>query len=129
MFAIDTNLLIYAHNSASQFNEKAANFIEKVMNTHDEDGNLPICIPAQVLMEFIHVITWERLEKPLSIPEAIQIVQDYIDTGITIIHQKETQVQTFLSLLNTVKSRKKIFDIALVASLKDNETTGIYTVL
>lgn len=91
MFAIDTNLLIYAHNAASEFNEKATGFMEKVMNECDEEGNLSVCIPAQVLMEFIHVITWERLEKPLSISEAIHIVQDYINTGITIIHQRDMQ--------------------------------------
>ena len=61
MFAIDTNLLVYAHNSASEVNEKEAAFLERIMNERDEEGHLSVCIPAQVLMEFIHVITWQLL--------------------------------------------------------------------
>ncbi len=94
LFAIDANLLVYAHNTDSKFHEKAAAFIEKVMNERDDDGKLSVCLPAQVLMEFIHVITWQRLEKPLSLSEAIRVVQDYLDTGILIIYQRETQIQT-----------------------------------
>jgi predicted nucleic acid-binding protein len=98
------------------------------MNERDDDGKLSVCLPAQVLMEFIHVITWQRLEKPLSLSEAIRVVQDYIDTDILIIYQRETQIQTFLTLLSRVATRKKMFDVALVATLKDNGISGLYTV-
>ena len=57
MFAIDTNLLVYAHNEASNFNELATAFIENVLNDRDEDGNFNVCIPSQVLMEFVNVIS------------------------------------------------------------------------
>ena len=49
MFAIDTNLLVYAHNQDSAFNEQAIAFLEKVMNERDEEGNPSVCIPSQVL--------------------------------------------------------------------------------
>jgi len=39
LFAIDTNLLVYAHNRDSEFNEEASAFLEKVMNEQDEEGN------------------------------------------------------------------------------------------
>jgi predicted nucleic acid-binding protein len=80
-----------------------------------------VCIPAQVLMEFIHVITWQRLEKPLSLKRAIRVVQDYLDTGILIIYQPETQIQTLLTLLSRVATRKKMFDVALAAIVMKNE--------
>ncbi len=32
VYAIDTNLLVYAHNLDSPFHEKAKNFLEMVMN-------------------------------------------------------------------------------------------------
>lgn len=128
MFAIDTNLLVYAHNTASPFHKQAKDFVEKVMNERDEKGNLSVSLPAQVLMEFIHVITWQHLEAPLSLSEAIQVVQDYLDTDITIIYHHDTQIQTLLTLLNEVSSRKKVFDVALAATLKDNGITGLYTV-
>lgn len=127
MFGIDTNLLVYAHNTDSEYHEAAMAFLEKVMNEWDENGLLSVCVPVQVLMEFIHVIMWQRLERPLSLAEALQVVEDYIDSGIIIVHQRETQLQTFLDLLTTVTTRKKVFDVALAATLKDNEITGIYT--
>ncbi len=128
LFAIDTNLLVYAHNRASEFHEQAAQFIEQVMNTRDEEGRLSVCIPAQVLMEFLHVITWRRLEAPLSLSDAIQIVQEYLDAGVIILHQRETQIQTVLELLKTMDTRRKIFDVAIAATLKDNHIPGLYTV-
>lgn len=127
MYAIDTDLLIYAHNSDSKFNKKASLFIERVMNQRDDEGNLTVCIPAQVLTEFINVITRQNIENPLLLSDAIAIVQDYIDTGIKIVHQRETQLKTLLELLRNVTTRKKIFNVSLVATLKDNNIPGIYT--
>ncbi len=128
MYGIDTNLLVYAHNQDSKLNEKAAVFLEKVMNELDDEGNLSVCLPTQVLVEFLNVITKSNLEKPLSIAEAVIVVQDYLDAGIKIIHQQETQIQTFLELLRSVTTRKKVFDVALAATLKDNAVSGLYTV-
>ena len=62
-----------------------------------------------------------------SFSMAIDITKDYINTGIIVIHQRETPLDTLLSLMASIKSRKKIFDVALAASLKDNEILGIYT--
>lgn len=127
MFAIDTNILVYAHNKDSKFNEKATVFLEKVMNDRDEEGNLPVCIPTQALMEFINVITRQNLKSPLSLKEAINTVQDYLDFDIQIISQHETQIKTFIELLSSVSTRKKMFDVALAATLKDNDIEGLYT--
>ncbi|HNT75575.1 MAG TPA: PIN domain-containing protein [Anaerolineae bacterium] len=126
-FAIDTNLLVYAHNTASEFHEKAKSFLEKVMNERDAEGHLSVCVPVQVLLEFIHVMTWQRLQNPLSLSQAIRVVEDYVDGGIPIVHQRETQLHTFLELLSATTTRKKIFDIALAATLKDNGIAGLYT--
>ena len=110
MFAIDTNLLIYAHNEDSEFHKRAVAFLERVMNEQDEDGNPTICFPTQVFTEFINVITRQTLRKPLSLEEAIHVVQEYLDAGIQVISHQETQIQTFLQLLRTVTTRKKMFD-------------------
>jgi len=127
MFSIDTNILVYAHNTDSEYNERATAFLEKVLNERDEEGNFTVCLTAQVLMEFMNVITRQNLEKPLSISEAIQVTNDYLETGIKVINQRETQIRTFLDLLSSVTTRKKVFDIALVATLKDHGISGIYT--
>jgi predicted nucleic acid-binding protein len=128
MFAIDTNIFVYAHNKDSEFNEKATVFLEKVMNDRNEEGNLSVCIPSQVLMEFVNVITRQTLKSPLSLSEAIKVIQDYLESHILIINQRETQIQTFIELLSSVTTRKKVFDVALAATLKDNDISGLYTV-
>ena len=127
MFALDTNLLVYAHNTDSEFHKQAAAFVTKVVNERDHKGNTrSACLP-QVLSEFVHVVTWQRVEKPLSIAEAIRVVRDYRNVGIPIIHQRETQIQTFLELLESGTTRKKVFDMVLAATLKDNGIAGLYT--
>lgn len=127
MFALDTNLLVYAHNVDAPFHKAAKAFVEKFLNERDSAGNLTICIPAQVLVEFLNVITWAKLESPLPLPAALRVVQQYMDTGVTIVHQLPSQLDTLLELLATVKTRKKIFDVALAATLRDNGVVGLYT--
>jgi len=128
MYALDTNLLVYAHNAASPLHGRAKAFVERAMNSRDTEGDASICLPAQVLMEFLNVITWYRLEAPLSLIDAMNIAQDYLDTGVTILYQKSTQLETLFELLKSVKTRKKIFDVALAATLKDHDVSGLYTV-
>lgn len=127
MFAIDTNILVYAHNSGASNHEAAKAFLQNVMNTKDENGKLSVRIPSQVLVEFLNVITWTRLEAPLSLSDAKGIVQDYLNSDAEIIYPKPTQLVTLLNLLGSVKSRKKVFDVALAATLKDNGIQGLYT--
>jgi len=127
MFSIDTNLLVYAHNKDSEFHEKAIRFLEKVLNDRDENGEISVCLTTQVLIEFVNVITRQSLKKPISIPAAIQIINDYSASGIKIIGQRNTQLRTFLELLSSIRTRKKIFDVALAATLKDHNITGLYT--
>jgi len=128
MYAIDTNILVYAHNIGSAYHERAKTFIEQVMSTTDENRKYNVCIPSQVLIEFLNVITWSRLESPLPLNEATEIVKAYFHSGVDIIHPSPNQLNTLFELLETVKSRKKVFDVALVATLKDNGIEGLYTV-
>ena len=128
MFAIDTNLLIYAYNTYSEFHKKSSLFLERVLNEYDEEGNPSVCLPLQVLMEFINVITRQNIKNPLSLNQAVKIVEEYQQSGVRIVYPQETQLSTFLELLKSVKTRKKVFDVALAATLKDNEISGLYTV-
>ncbi|WP_198146068.1 hypothetical protein [Desulfonatronovibrio magnus] len=73
-------------------------------------------------------MTRHTLQNPLSIGDASRIVQDYLDTGVRVLAHKETQIQTFFTLLQTVTTRKKMFDVALAATLKDHGINGLYTV-
>lgn len=94
----------------------------------DAVGNWTVCIPTQVLLEFMNTITWSRLKSPLPISAAAEIVRYYVESGAPIIHAKPSQMQTVLALLQSVTSRKNIFDAGLAATLRDNGVVGLYTV-
>ena len=47
---------------------------------------------------------------------------------IPILYSKPTQLKTFLDLLESTTTRKKIFDVYLAATLKDHQIKGLYTV-
>jgi predicted nucleic acid-binding protein len=130
MFAIDTNILVYAHNIDSPLYKKAKIFVENVVeHAHEVNGYRIVGIPLQVCAEFINVVTREAVGKPLSLKEAIGVIKEYTQyLEIPILFPQETQLRTFLSLLEETTSRKKVFDVALAATLKDNKIEGIYTV-
>lgn len=129
MFAIDTNIGVYGHNIDSPNYQKAKNFLEQVVANVNGTEKTAIGIPFQVWAEFVNVCTRQNLGKPLSIPEAIKVVRKHTELlRIPVIYPKPTQLKTFLSLLETTTTRKKVFDVALAATLKDNGVEGLYTV-
>jgi predicted nucleic acid-binding protein len=68
----DTNILVHAHNRASQFHRKAADIIKKALQ-----GEIEAYITPQILYEFFAVvINPRRVEYPLSVEEASVICLD-----------------------------------------------------
>lgn len=128
MFAIDTNILVYAHNTGSSFHAKASTFVKRVVAERDENGQCVIGISAQVYAEFMNAIKRQTIEKPLSLAGAVAVIEKYIQAGVPIIHAHSTQLYTFLELAKSVATRKKTFDLFLTATLKDNAIEGLYTV-
>ncbi len=129
MFALDTNILVYAHNLDSSYYQKAKSFLEYLMANVNGTEKTAIIVPLQVWAEFVNVCTRQNIGKPLSIPEAIKVVRKYTELlRIPVIYPQPTQLQTFLTLLETTTTRKKVFDVALAATLKDNGIDGLYTV-
>ncbi len=130
IFALDTNILVYAHNSDSPYYQKAEEFMERVVKeSGDINGHRIVGIPLQVCAEFINVITRKTIEQPISLAEAVDMIREYTETlEIPVIYPQSTQLRTFLNLLETTTTRKKVFDVALAATLKDNNVAGLYTV-
>ncbi len=128
MFALDTNLLIYAHNKGSSFHEKAAIFVKKMVAERDEIGQHVVGIPSQTFAEFINVVTRQTIEQPMTMPQAIVVVEKYLKANVPIMHPRLMQLQAFLELAKSTTTRKKTFDIFLAATLKDNSIEGLYTV-
>lgn len=128
MFAIDTNLLIYAHNTGSAFHKKASAFVKTIIAERDENGQPVVGVPIQVFAEFLNVITRATIEKPLPVSKAVLVLEKYLNAGVPIIHPQLTQLTTFFELAKSATTRKKIFDIYLAATLKDNQIKGLYTI-
>lgn len=129
MYAIDTNIFVYAHNVSSPFLQKAKSFLEHIVANVNGTQKTAIGVPLQIWAEFVNVCTRQNIGKPLSIPEAIKIVRKHTELlRIPVIYPKPTQLETFLHLLETATTRKKVFDVALAATLKDNGVEGLYTV-
>ena len=99
----------------------------RVMDERDADGKLYVCIPAQVLIEFISAVTSQRVEKPLTIAQATRVVKKYLDSDVDILLQRGTYFQKFIELMESTTARKRIFDVALAATLKEYGISGIYT--
>ena len=109
--------------------EKAKSFLEQIVADVNGTEKTAIGIPLQVWAEFVNVCTRQNIGKPLSIPEAIKVVRKRAELlRIPVIYPKPNQLKTFLSLLETTTTRKKVFDVALAATLKDNGVDGLYTV-
>lgn len=121
--AIDTNILVYAHNGDNPYHYKAKDFLVNQLQNYPNN----ICIPYQCLIEFISTVT-KRIENPFSIEQALQIVAYYKDFGIDIIYPKPTQLSTFLEIYKQTPYKNRLFDVAICATLKDNGIHGIYTV-
>ena len=119
--------MVYAYDELSPFHGQAKQFLIDRMNTiHDNKPS--ICISHQACTEFIYSSTWQKLKNPLTLEQAGQIITYLLEFGIEVLYPKNTQLQTFLQLIKLHPSRKKLFDIAMAATLKDHNIKGIYTV-
>lgn len=109
MFALDTNILVYAHNLDSPRYEQAAGFVERVVRQRGErNGHHIVGIPLQVCVEFTNVITRNTIEQPLSLSEAIEVIRDYVDIVATpIIVPQPTQLRTFPACWNKPRRAKR----------------------
>lgn len=123
LFAIDTNLLVYAHDEDNIYHQRAKEFLTKILKSNPQS----LCIPYQVFLEFINTLT-RRLATPLSVPQAIMLAEYYQSLNIKIIYPKETQLTTLLEIFKSTPYKNRLFDIAIIATLKDNGIQGIYTV-
>lgn len=121
----DSNILVFAHNTASPFHSKAKKLLLSAV-----DGSLNAVLAPQNLLEFYSIITNpKRVEKPLSVSQVNLLVKEYLtsEVFIFIYPQDTTQSRTF-ELAKKHKIKKvEIFDTYLAATMFDNNVSIIYT--
>ena len=122
---IDSNILVFSHNIASPFQERAKELLFLVLN-----GEIKGVLSPQNLLEFYSVITNpKRVEKPLLIADVSFLVDEYLTSGdISFIYPKEGTSSRAFSLARKYQIRKAdIFDTYLIATMLDNDVKIIYT--
>lgn len=75
---VDANILVYAVDRASPFHERAATFMEEVLN-----GPRRVGLPWPALAAFVRICTHPRaLEAPLDPAEAWSFVDDWLSCEV-----------------------------------------------
>ncbi|MGB9694167.1 MAG: type II toxin-antitoxin system VapC family toxin [Fervidobacterium sp.] len=122
---LDTNILVHAHNKASQYQKKAADVIRRALK-----GEFEGFIAPQILYEFFAVVTNpKRVEHPLSVDEAANICLDFWECReIGKVNQTVIVPKKVFELVKQLKlSGGKIFDCILAVTAKENGVEEIYT--
>ncbi len=114
MILVDANLLIYAEDSLSPHHEEARKWWDAQLS-----GISAICLCWTVISAFIRISTNRRVfEHPLSIQEATQRVQSWIDQPSTrIVNPTEQHWQIFQDLLKRGQAWGNLVSDAYLAAL------------
>lgn len=96
MILVDANLLLYAVDNASRYHARARSWWDDQLS-----GHAPVGLAWQVLTAFIRIGTNPRLlQRPLSLEEAAEQIQSWLDQPCTrIVRPSESHWTVFQRLL------------------------------
>ena len=96
MILVDANLLIYAHDSASDHHELARGWLETTFSGSEQIG-----LTWMVVLAFVRITTSPRpLEHPFSIAEAVELVTGWLERPtVALVHPGERHWEILRSLL------------------------------
>ncbi len=123
-YLIDTNIIIYAFNLDSEFNNQALRIMEDAIN-----GEMKAYIADKSLYEFFAIITdSKRVEKPITVKEAIEVINFIISSNIKLIMPSYNSMNILFNLLDKYHIKKqKIFDFVLASMAIDHKIKIILT--
>ncbi|MEW6379649.1 MAG: hypothetical protein AB1611_08565 [bacterium] len=102
---IDSNILVYASQTFSQFFLPAKQLRDKGMR-----GELPLCVCPQILIEFFAVITSpKRVTHPCTQGEAIVEIKKYIESrNIIKFSPQEDTLDRTIALLEKYEIKRQL---------------------
>lgn len=118
---IDTNLLVYAHDTSEKEKpQKAAALLETLFT----NGNAFLAL--QNLTEFFFVVT-KKIQNKLEEKAAKEIVQDFLD--LETIKKIHYQGNTIIKAMHLVEEKKTgdFWDALLAATMLEHDVSIIYT--
>ena len=114
MILVDANLLLYAEDSLSEHHETARHWWDTQLS-----GSEAVALCWPVLTAFIRIGTNARLHKrPLTLKEAIERVQSWIDQPcVRIIQASEQHWELFQKMLRVGNATANLVSDARLAAL------------
>ncbi|MHA1342231.1 MAG: type II toxin-antitoxin system VapC family toxin [Promethearchaeota archaeon] len=95
-YLIDTNIIIYAFNLDSEFNNQALRIMEDAIN-----GEMKAYIADKSLYEIFAIITdSKRVEKQITVKETIEVINFIISSKIKIIMPSMNSIMILFRLLD-----------------------------
>ena len=114
MILVDANILLYAEDSLNAQHIKAREWWDAQLS-----GTGLVCLDWTIISAFIRIGTNRRIFKsPLSLEEAIQLVQSWLDQPCTrLIHPTERHWTIFQQMLVRGKATANLVTDAHLAAL------------
>lgn len=125
MLLLDTNVLVYAHDSASRNNRRARRVLKSVLK-----GKLEAGISYQSLIELYTVlINPLKLERPCTPQEAAELCELYFKSKnlVKFLPTPKSYKDAVELAERTKATEAKIFDCLLAATAKENGADVICT--
>jgi predicted nucleic acid-binding protein len=122
---LDTNILVYSHQSLSKFHAQSRNLVRGGLR-----GDIAVCICPQVLMELFSVITnAKRVTNPVDSKKAAVEIEKYLQTESMLkILSREDTIDVTIDLLKKYGAKgAEIYDLQLVATMLSNNVARLYT--
>jgi len=120
---VDANVLVYAMDADVSQHAASRTLLEDAL-----DGSTTLYVSLQVLCEFYSIVTnARRVQRPRSSADALSAI-----TGLLgFLHVLPVPVQTMEIFLELLRRRPvtggEIFDLQIVATMKANRISRIYT--
>lgn len=126
MFAVDTNLLIYAHFELYPQHDKARGFCEQLLSSTED-----WCFAWQVVYEYVRITTHPSIHKtPLTIAQALADMGPYLaaERAHVLTHTKQHApiLEAVAGMVPTARGNF-IHDVHYAALLREHGVARIYT--
>jgi toxin-antitoxin system PIN domain toxin len=125
MIAVDTNILVYAHRSDSDWHEKALDVVRRLA-----ESDLSWVIPSHSLIEFYSIVTHPRIYNPPSTPlQAKSQIQAWLASpSLILAHStKESVLETFIQCVDLKIKGPQVHDVRLANDCAYYGVTQLYS--
>jgi uncharacterized protein len=124
MKLIDTNLMLYAVNTAAPLHRRALQWFEDSLNDLE-----PVAFDWNAMLGFIRISTRRgAFEQPLTIPEAFDYVTEWLtQPNATVLQPTEQHSQLLRNLLTPFGSAGNLISDAHLAALAIEHGATLYS--